>query len=420
MSAYVPPYRRRQASISDQSESAATEETLTTEASTQRSLQDLVESTPEPPPPPRSLQALNIVQHYLKDTCQKHSTLNESVDRPGELVFILVFPKGHPKWCTESTLYAKTALALLPEYHARKGTAVEGSTEQAKDETGEEGGIDEARQAMEGLGFGADKEIVTPADGPDTERPANEVDGALTSRHPLTKMVLPTFWTLPKTGISMTRPASPQRTRSFRSTSCSDIPPSEWSPGPHPPIAVFSAEQRDSNFHFIGWHSVSHVALLLPDSVATGEIMAEKWSGNKQDVARRREVWIRDMGLEWAAIKLARVDDQESCGPEPVIEMTGGGDVSGRGTQRRGGFFGGRGWGTRGRPRRGYRGRGGQSLRYGSGRRGRGGRAEGSEDRPAVEAERPASHGVMPRTAAMEDGRVLGGCRAQALPRSTN
>lgn len=103
-----------------------------------------------------------------------------------------------------------------------------------------------------------------------------------------------------------------------------DEPPLEITPSKPRPIAIFEQSPRShrtSGFHFSGFHTISHIAVLSPRSRALTRILEQKWAlQNGQFAKRRQEDWEKSLGYEWAAIKFVRMGEGEDVPSAPVIE----------------------------------------------------------------------------------------------------
>lgn len=294
-----------------------------------------MDSTPELAPPEGGLWVRAIVSHFRPGSAA--STLNDSAERPGELVFILVFPRGHPKWESEGILYAKTSLHLIPEYweqNAKSAQVIEGFAD-GDGNCGKSENVAKLERGIASLNVGQAIEDTAEEHGRNPNDTLGETthnmdvgDGDATgASHSANGDESSTGTTAPHNSPN----AVPE-----------DVPPSNYHPAPHQPIAVFDAHEGSRNFfHFTGWHTISRVALLAPRSMAVTKMLEQKWTANPRprhaarDKARPKEAWIADLQREWAVIKLVKLHPgEEGCPLDPPIKWNESAQRSGGGAAR--------------------------------------------------------------------------------------
>ncbi|KAK8061397.1 hypothetical protein PG994_007763 [Apiospora phragmitis] len=101
------------------------------------------------------------------------------------------------------------------------------------------------------------------------------------------------------------------------------IPPLNYVPSPHAPIAVFE-EAMFGEFRFARWHSVARVSILAPHSPDLVRMLQQKWE--RQDcwgnvVTRKRDPsgWRTPLNYQWAVVKFEKLA-QDDAPAAPTIE----------------------------------------------------------------------------------------------------
>ncbi len=112
------------------------------------------------------------------------------------------------------------------------------------------------------------------------------------------------------------------------------IPPIDYAPSAHTPIAVF--EQRrvrgphggagsDTKFAFAGWYKVARVNVLAPRSTELVRMQKQKWERRDRfgrtilGRARDASAWETAVSIEWAVVKFEKLGAGEAP-PAPAVE----------------------------------------------------------------------------------------------------
>ncbi|KAH6850674.1 hypothetical protein B0I37DRAFT_404448 [Chaetomium sp. MPI-CAGE-AT-0009] len=189
------------------------------------------------------------------------STINSGEEKPDGVSFAMVHVQSQPRWMDENIIYVKSNLHLLPEYQEKKSLLLEGHKEAGQEEL--MGRITaELTQSIKFDRYGIE-------DGPDVE--IFDLEGQIAS------LVLPGDF------------------REHRHPQYQIPPTSE------DPIAVFAGYKCGSNasgFKFVAWFLIEEIELFAANSVALARKMHDK-------------KWTADIGHEWAAVKLMRVEKGE-------------------------------------------------------------------------------------------------------------
>ncbi|KAF3015942.1 hypothetical protein E8E14_012023 [Neopestalotiopsis sp. 37M] len=114
-----------------------------------------------------------------------------------------------------------------------------------------------------------------------------------------------------------------------------NIPPIDYNPRPHEPIAVFRGiPGRDhgsgAKFVFDGWYTVSRINIIAPQSAELVRMQSQKWErrdrfGHLRPVTRTRDTsaWKSSMRHQWAVIKFAKLESGEAPPPPSIERSTG-------------------------------------------------------------------------------------------------
>src|SRR3569833_3006731 len=301
------------------------------------------------------------------------NTLNASKANPDQLAFLMVYAAGHPKWEEQSIGYVKSALHLLPgvneklaEHRAVSKLQAAGDAAKFEEEndTGEAAVVDVERSAVDApksleVAMADHKIVDHDVDGADgkveeqkgaaadeavagtgTATSADETVGAKQSQR---------TGIADETGANKHKAVQITETQETRTTGgvesegherqnvnsigkkrngqslLQQIPPIDYVPPTHPPIAVFKTNGHSHHgFKFVGWHKIERTAILMRKSNALGDLMSRKWEEAPdrriRGAARPKQSWFSDLGREWAVIKLVKLDaTSQDCPPIPTI-----------------------------------------------------------------------------------------------------
>lgn len=246
-----------------------------------------------------SLTDYDIIAHFNPKRAGKvgGNTLNSSEASPGKLAYMLLYVAGHPLWEDKGVIFSKSDLHLLPEYK-------EHMAEYVAEKKAKKASEKKAKKATEQA----------------TEK-AEETTDEMTEKTP------PTLWGILQSDLPAAVPASTQaKSRPMQkdeNKSETNTKPIDYAPESQEPVAVFMTRGHNHyGFHFVGWHIISNIAIVLPHTEDLQRLMALK-AGNSYMSHSFRAKQQRELNMEreWAVIKLQRLEQgNELCPPVPVIE----------------------------------------------------------------------------------------------------
>ncbi|KAI1337192.1 hypothetical protein F5Y15DRAFT_163757 [Xylariaceae sp. FL0016] len=336
---------------------------------------------PEPQVDEADLYHLRDIDHHFwgdkisEDQDGKRSTFHDSSDRETELSYMLLFVNSNPRWTNDHIVFAKSKLGLLPEYAAKKEEHGEWDTSHyskfAEEPEAEGAGTpgDDAvpttnKNASNGNGAqtpskdehsASTKEPPTQApeagDAPkletgDLPTTAENQTKASVKETPTAPEVKPAPTFVPSGRMKYTdvRLLPPEEQYSKPEPEPEPepepvypaIPPIDYIPSQHHPIAVFEERRvpgirggggrnRNARFTFAGWFKVSRINILSPFSAELVRMQQQKWErrdrfGNVIPTRTRgSSQWRASLGMEWAVVKFEKLEGEGVPEP-PVIE----------------------------------------------------------------------------------------------------
>ncbi|KAH6641033.1 hypothetical protein F5144DRAFT_641677 [Chaetomium tenue] len=196
------------------------------------------------------------------------STINSGEEKPDGVSFAIVHVQTQPQWMDKNIIYVKSNLHLLPEYAEKKSLLLENHKEMGQEELMDRTTA-ELTQSIKFNRYGVE-------DGPDVE--------IFDSEGQISSLILPGDWM----SVSHEPPL-------FASV---DTPSIKYTPVFVDPLAVFAGYRNDSNstgFKFVAWFLIEEIELFAANSLDLARKMHDK-------------KWSSDIGHEWAAVKLMRVE----------------------------------------------------------------------------------------------------------------
>ena len=294
------------------------------------------------------------------------STLNNSIEHPEELAYVMLFPDANPRWKSDQIIFAKTNIEFLPGYEEAYAATPKGD-DQLNDvaENDEPGGSElasfdafvaevrkearerdarekEAReresQANDGQGDKSQQEK-TQATVDQTEGPVNQIEETVDQTEAAQKDKSQQEEQVGDQGKELHEgqtqeknilPGGTKENKDHIPTKPDDQPEElpeaaqSGSAGPELasaiPIAVFeqTGQRRLNLFRFLGWYNLAQLAFLQPKSPKLVKMLAQKWDirdkyGKLKDVKCEKSAWTRSMAMRWTVIKMSKMGEQ----PEP-------------------------------------------------------------------------------------------------------
>ncbi|ETS77823.1 hypothetical protein PFICI_09885 [Pestalotiopsis fici W106-1] len=259
------------------------------------------------------ITASDIFHHFQDDRrgATGGTTLHASKSRPNELVYVFLFDGANPRWDGDKIIFAKSNLGLLPEVteHVVKHGPWDVSAEYRK-----------SRSEEEALPEDSDSDDAT-----EQQYMANTDDA------PASKQFSGPLEGTNKNSSQPPAPNSPSIVAastiySDRPPELPSIPPIDYNPRPHEPIAVFQDVRGSAKFVFDGWYNISRVNIIAPRSAELVRLQSQKWErrdrfGNLKPMTKTRETsaWKSSLRHQWAVIKFEKLGP-EVAPPPPSIE----------------------------------------------------------------------------------------------------
>lgn len=255
------------------------------------------------------------------------STFNDSNSRIDQLAYIMLYKNANPRWESDQIVFGKSNLQRLPDYQSqtegkegyfpkliKKSIADPGHSEPSLAEenvpniaSGVEGDLatkDEPKplEAQQDPISASKENIMDGNGGEEASSPAQQMPDDDSEMAPGSHQSL----------------GSKGNARKLVS-----IPPMDYLPRPHAPIAVFE-EVRSNLFKFAGWHSVACVSILAPHSKSLVRMLQQKWQrrdrlGNFMPVQRSPEQWSASLAHQWAVVKFEKLAP-DVAPAAPIIE----------------------------------------------------------------------------------------------------
>ena len=133
-SRYVPPHLRRQQQAAADQETASGTTQLADDALPTRKLEDLKVSNRKSghgnprAKDPNALAFEEIHMHFAGRSylSTSRSTLNNSLEKPNDVAYVMLFKDANPRWDSDGILFAKTNIAFLPGYEKAYGKGSSG------------------------------------------------------------------------------------------------------------------------------------------------------------------------------------------------------------------------------------------------------------------------------------------------------
>ncbi|KAK8072168.1 hypothetical protein PG996_005516 [Apiospora saccharicola] len=263
--------------------------------------------------------SFDIGTHYWPGTesaSVKGSTFHDSDSRTDQLAYITLFKNANPRWGSDQLVFVKTNLRWLPDYQSQTDGKGEYFPKHIKrdilDDRGhsessqEQGNIPNAVSGVdEGLEANDEPKFLEAQQDPVPAPKENIMDGheGEEASSPAQQMPGDSVETAPDSHQS---PGHKGKARQL-----DNIPPIDYVPNPHAPIAVFE-EIRSGQFKFTGWHSVARVSVLAPNSEGLARMLQQKWErrdrfGNVMPVQRSPEQWSGSLAHQWAVVKFEKL-----------------------------------------------------------------------------------------------------------------
>ncbi|KAK6086594.1 hypothetical protein SCUP515_00160 [Seiridium cupressi] len=289
---------------------------------------------------------------YLMMTVDmKHATLHDSAARSGQLCYMQLYMGANPRWNSDEIVFAKSPLQILPGYIEQKeksgpswglpeedknSTAGKASL-QAEDsnDTVKRNDAPEANVIVSSTWDDAAGHSGVVKDATGTTNSTGE-NGHETNQ--TRSPIHPTQGNGSGQNLGSHTPSSPSDVKTvpaseFYSENSTpnypSIPPIDYAPDPHDPIAVFQEVRSVSNkkaFIFSGWYGISRVNIIAPHSAELIRMLQQKWErrdrfGNvSKSISRDLSAWKSSMKHEWAVVKFNKLGD--GAPPVPQIEKT--------------------------------------------------------------------------------------------------
>ncbi|KAH9895373.1 hypothetical protein F4778DRAFT_746511 [Xylariomycetidae sp. FL2044] len=129
------------------------------------------------------------------------------------------------------------------------------------------------------------------------------------------------------------QPQQPKPQQELEAPSFPMIPPIDYTPSPHTPIAVFEEHKSygsrgvvsKGRFSFIGWYKVARINILAPYSAELVRMQQQKWERRDRygkimpTKSRDASAWHSALSKEWAVVKFEALSE-ENAPPKPTIE----------------------------------------------------------------------------------------------------
>lgn len=266
------------------------------------------------------------------------TTFHESSARPDQLSYMLLFVGANPRWNSDSVVFAKSNLGLLPGFVEQKlkHGGLQAGTQKA---ISEEDSLNDSAVA-EGQSVFAQPEgsdITLAAEVSDFRSPIIPESASFTPALKGSKSDLP-----PGPSDVTTVPAAEFYSESHP-PSYPSIPAIDYNPEEHEPIAVFQQVKSVSKdaFVFLGWHKVTRVNIIAPHSAELVRMQQQKWERRDKwgstvtTQSRDASAWKSSMNHEWAVVRFEQLGD-DAAPPKPQIKrcenmIRKGGSSEGRG-----------------------------------------------------------------------------------------
>lgn len=344
MSAYIPPFRRRQAEGASPSEPSSAD--LPPDHSSRGHNQNRgsgrgsrgggfdggsrgrrvdgsrIDGT-------NSYHRLDIMEHFRPSPDPRGgATLRDSINHPHQLSFVQLFYNANLLWASERIIFAKSNLQFLPGYGAAvlehgpwdpypDGVPVRSSDAPKNSVFEEETDEITAADAGEATSTEATEDTVHSTTASIGKEAANGQDENILSAQ----------------GTRETK--ADEEIGDYKETASHlpSIEPIEYTPPDHPAIALFeecrkqgdSLWERNGRFIFVGWYKVGHVELVSPRSKELVQMLKRKWEwrnhlGNLVPIRNRSAAaWEEALTSEWAIVKFKALDASEAP-PPPAIK----------------------------------------------------------------------------------------------------
>lgn len=242
-------------------------------------------------------------------------TFHDSDSRIDQLAYITLFKGANPRWGSDQIVFAKSNLKRLPDYQSQTAGKEDYFPKFIKESVADRGQSDpsQAQDNVPNTGNGVE-EVLEAKDEPKLleaqQTPVSVPEDNDTDRHegedtssPGQKMTGNDVETAPGSHQS---PGSKGNARQLLS-----IPPIDYVPNRHEPIAVFE-EVQSNQFKFAGWHSVARVSILAPHSEGLARMLQQKWErrdrfGNVMPVQRSPGQWASSLAYQWAVVKFEKL-----------------------------------------------------------------------------------------------------------------
>jgi hypothetical protein len=225
----------------------------------------------------------DIDQHFMPEPNRKarpgEGTLGRSLLTPDDVAFAVLFKDANPRWELDGIIFVKSDLALLPEFlsHAEHLIRRKPTTRSRINKL--QGQVEPASKPSE------DSQNLHPV-----IEAKNVCPSPLSSKEP-----------------------KQDTEESYGQHEDQDTPPVNYVPTSSTPIAVFIQAPKapvTERFAFAGWYHITNVAVLAARSAELVRMLEQKWQSPNGIRCRRPEDWGFSLNLEWAVLKLEKVEDQ--------------------------------------------------------------------------------------------------------------
>ena len=269
------------------------------------------------------------------------STLNDSLERPKQLSYIVLFNNANPRWDSDGIIFAKTNIEYLPGYE-------EAFKESNGGEEATHGGLDgrnkdDSKQHEDSTNDRKENltlsQVTIDAKQPEehseqpeehSEQPKESTNGDeedSTSKVTTDTKPEKRSMSMPQEGSSAADQADvnsdvsttqkPKQVQTINEHPAHDVTVSTT----FPPIPVFAELPQRTNFHFAGYFRLARLSFLHPFSADLVRMQQQKWDlkdkrGRQRPVQRDSQAWQQSLRIRWAVLGMEKVEGMQ----EPVIE----------------------------------------------------------------------------------------------------
>lgn len=275
-----------------------------------------------------------------------HSTLNGSSLHRGKLQYVMLFKDANPRWISDGIIFVKSSLHLLPGYEQLKDagapsvsyavsiTSKEASTERSMAREEEASMSD----AVDSQGRGEKQKVSTADDEMDAhkvELPEKQDKTKENLKQQKPGLVDVNLQRFPKSSLASNHlhddPDNADATKPMvEEEITSTATPTSYSPdlckNDAGPIAIFeqAGKRQDGHFRFAGYHKITNLQYLPPQSAELYRMLEQKFStmdrfGRWTQKKRSAASWNASMSLMWAVIKMERDDEANARLGPPAL-----------------------------------------------------------------------------------------------------